>query len=51
MKTIESGIGFKHVLSDFGKQVSLKSITNGIVYAIFVASFMFFLDGRAQIRN
>jgi len=47
MKTIESGVGFNHVLSDFGKQVSLKSITNGIVYAIFVGSFLIFFWSTA----
>jgi benzoate membrane transport protein len=42
MKNIEKGVGFQNVLSDFRRDISLKSLTNGLVAAIFTATFVLF---------
>lgn len=42
MKNIEKGVGFKGFFKDFRHDVSLKSVTNGILAAIFTMTFLMF---------
>jgi benzoate membrane transport protein len=42
MSAIERGVGFKNVFRDFARDVSLKTVTTGLVCVVFVMTFLLF---------